>query len=451
MPSMEGRFLKSRRKRPCLQFSARHYSGVLSFLNLNKKRMTSMIVRFKPHPERLRYYLVGPLRPHIESFATLLSQRGYGSATGWRKIGLVAELSRWLERKHIRLKILDERLTNAFLRARWKRVSKYLGDATMIALLQHLRLSHAIQTPAPAPPNNLDLLAHEYENFLTQERALMQSSVNLYLRTARRFAAHCLQRGKLRLDKLVAKDVTAFVLHNTSHRSRWSAKSMITGLRSFFGFLFQRGRTTTNLAAAVPTVPGWNRSALPRYLEANQVEKVLRCCDRRTKTGKRDYAILLLLARLGLRGGEVAKLTLDDIGWDAGELLIRGKGAAMNKLPLREDVGSALADYLQKARPHCSSRHVFIRSRAPNANLLGASTIGSIVLRALVRAEIHSPHRGAHVFRHSLATRMLAHGASLAQIGQVLRHQSVQTTELYAKVDLVALRQLTHPWQGGAL
>ena len=236
-----------------------------------------------------------------------------------------------------------------------------------------------------------------------------------------------------------------FVLHNTARRGRWSTKSIITALRSFLGFSFQTGRTTTNLVAAVPTVPLSNLSDLPRFLQPEQVEKVLRCCDRRTKVGKRDYAILLLLARLGLRSGEVAKLTLDDIGWATAELLIRGKGARLDKLPLLQDVGAALADYLQNVRPRCSSRHVFIRSRAPHIGLLGASTMGSIVLRAVDRAQIHSHHRGAHIFRHSLATRMLGHGASLAQIGQVLRHQNVQTTEVYAKVDLIALRRLALP------
>ena len=436
---------------PYLQFSARHNLGVFPFLNLNKKGMTSMLVRFQPQPERLHRFLVGPLGPYIEGFAALLSQRGHSPAVGWRKIWLVAELSRWLERRHIGLKLLEERHINGFLQARWKRVSKRSGEATMIALLQHLREAHAIQTPAPTPRNNMDLLEQEYGVFLTQERALMQSTVNLYLRITRRFVSDQFQGRKLRLNKLLAKDVIDFVLRDTPQRGRWAAKALITALRSFLGFLFQRGQTATSLAAAVPTVAGLHPSEPPRFLEANQVEKVLRRCDRRTKTGKRDYAILLLLARLGLRGGEIAKLALDDIDWYAGELLIRGKGARLDKLPLRQDVGQALADYLQKARPHCLCRQVFLRSRAPYEGLRGASTVGSIVLRALARAHIHSRHRGAHVFRHSLATRMLGHGVSLEEIGQVLRHQSVQTTEVYAKVDLTALRRLTLPWQGGAL
>jgi integrase/recombinase XerD len=410
-----------------------------------------MLVRFEPQPERLRRFLAGPLGPHIEGFAALISQQGYRPAVGWRKIYLVAELSRWLERRRVTLKDLEERQIGAFLQARWRRVSKRCGEITLMALLRHLRESHVIRAPAPEALNELGLLEQEYGRFLTQERGLMQSTVDLYLRMVRPFVTLHLQQRKLRLNQLVAKDVINFVLHTTPRRGRWSTKSIITALRSFLGFSFQTGRTTTDLVAAVPTVPVWNLSDLPRSLQPDQVEKVLRGCDRRTKVGKRDYAILLLLARLGLRSGEVAKLTLDDIGWAAEELLIRGKGARLDKMPLLQDVGEALADYLQNVRQHCSSRHLFIRSRAPHVGLLGASTMGSIVLRALDRAQIRSHHRGAHMFRHSLATRMLRHGASLAQIGQVLRHQNVQTTEVYAKVDLIALRRLALPWRGGAL
>jgi site-specific recombinase XerD len=392
-----------------------------------------MLVRFEPSPERLRRFFVGPLGSHIESFANQIGQQGYRPAVGWRKIYLVAGLSRWLEQKRVALTDLEERHITGFLRARWRRVSKRCGEATLMALLQHLRDSQVVRTPAPEPLNDLGQVEQEYGRFLTQERGLMQSTI-----------------GELRWKRLIAKNVIDFVLHATPQRGRWSTKSIITALRSFLVFLFQSGQTTTNLAAAVPSVPLSQMSDLPRFLEADQVEKVLRGCDRRTKVGKRDYAILLLLARLGLRSSEVTKLILDDIDWAAGVVLIRGKGARLDKLPLRRDVGEALADYLRDVRPPCSSRHVFIRSRAPHVGLFGARTIGSIVWRAVARAQIRAPHRGAHMFRHSLATMMLRKGASLTQIGQVLRHQNVRTTEVYAKVDLIALRRLALPWQGGA-
>lgn len=408
-----------------------------------------MLVRFEPSPERLQRFLVGPLGPHIKSFAHQITQQGYRPAVGWRKIYLVAGLSRWLEQKRVALKDLEERHINNFLRARWRRVSKRCGEATLMALLQHLRDSQVTRAQAPEPLNELGQVEQEYGRFLTQERGLMQSSIELYLRLVRPFVRRYAQKGDLRWKRLVAKDVIDFVLHATPQRGRWSTKSIITALRSFLVFLFQSGQTATNLAAAVPSVALSPMSDLPRFLQDDQIERILKGCDRGTKVGKRDYGILLLLARLGLRSSEVTKLTLEDIDWAAGVVLIRGKGARLDKLPLRQDVGAALADYLRNVLPSCSCRHVFIRSRAPHVGLIGARSIGSIVWRAVERAQIRAPHRGAHTLRHSLATRMLRKGASLTQIGQVLRHQNVRTTEVYAKVDLIALRRLALPWQGG--
>jgi site-specific recombinase XerD len=410
-----------------------------------------MLARFEPPPERLQRFLVGPLGPHIRSFADVITQQGYRPLVGWRKIYLVAELSRWLERKRVPLNDLEERHLAAFLDSRWRRVARRCGDATLMTLLQHLQEAKLVRSPIAAPVNELGMLEQEYGRFLTRERGLMQSTVDLYQRLVRPFVSRQLGRGKLQWNKLTPKDVIHFVLHTTPQRGGWSIKSIITGLRSLLGFLFLTGRTKDNLAAAVPTVVMSCLSGMPRSLQPNQVEKVLQSCDRRTKVGKRDYAILLLLARLGLRSGEITRLTLDDIGWNTGELLVRGKGARLDKLPLLQDVGQSLADYLQKARPRSASRHLFLRSRAPHVGLVGASTLGSIVLRAMDRAHVHSPHRGPHTLRHSLATRMLAQRASLAEIGQVLRHQNVHTTEVYAKVDLIALRQLALPWQGGAV
>jgi site-specific recombinase XerD len=410
-----------------------------------------MIVRFDPQPEELLSLHIGPLGPHIESFAALVSHQGYCRQNGWQKVRLVADLSRWLERRGIILKQLDEQQIAAFFQARWKRVSRHSGDqATMILLLRHLRQSHAV--PVPPPPvarNDIELIERDYGKFLLQERSFMPASVGQYVPAARRFLFHRFPSGKVRLKKLRAKDITDFVLHDSANRGRRSVQLTAAVLRSFLSFLFQQGRIAPNLAAAVPTVAGWRLSELPRYLEAEQVEKILRCCDRRRKIGKRDYAILLLLARLGLRAGEVAYLTLDDINWQAGELLIRGKGAQVDRLPLLEDVGQALVDYLQKARPVCSSRRVFIQKHAPHEGLAGPSTVDNVVRVGLARAQVYSRHQGAHVLRHSLATRMLGNGASLAQIGQVLRHQLPQTTEIYAKVDLNALRGLVLPWPGG--
>jgi site-specific recombinase XerD len=224
---------------------------------------------------------------------------------------------------------------------------------------------------------------------------------------------------------------------------------MTSRLRVFYRFLAMRGHISAPLADTVPTVSAPKLAHLPRYLEARDVEKVLKACDQRTKLGKRDHAILLFLARLGLRASEVARLSLEDIDWSSGEVCIHGKGQRLDRLPLPKDVGAALASYLKIRANATTTRRVFLRSKAPYEGLV-AETVGSVVARALTRAQVSAPHRGSHLLRHSLATRMLRKGVSMAQISQVLRHQSPATTAIYAKVDLDALRLLAQPWPGGA-
>jgi site-specific recombinase XerD len=410
-----------------------------------------MIVRFDPRSEDLQRLQVGPIGPHLPSFAALISQQGYCNVTGWLKVRLVAKLSRWLQQRHVALRELNETQIATFLAARWKHLKRHVGDQTTMAiLLRHLRRLDAVPDPPPNDGSDTDLLCAEYERFLLKERSLTPSSTENYLDVARRFFCQRFPTGKIYLKKLRAGDVTDFLLQDSANRGRRSVQLTATVLRSFFNFLFQKGRITTNLAAAVPSVPHRHLAELPHYLEAWEVQRVLRSCDRRRKIGKRDYAIFLLLARLGLRAGEVTQLTLDDIDWRAGELLVRGKGPRVDRLPLLQDVGQALAEYLQKARPACSSRRVFIQCRAPFEGFAGPQCVSNLVRMALIQLDLSPAHRGAHVLRHSLATGLLRNGASLAQIGQVLRHQLPQTTEIYAKVDFGALRPLALPWIGGA-
>jgi site-specific recombinase XerD len=411
-----------------------------------------MNARFNPQAEDLQRLQVGPIGPHLQGFAALVSQQGYCNVNGWLKIRLVAKLSRWLHQRRIPLNELNEARITAFLNKRWKRLARHSGDQiTMTLLLRHLRQAKVVAPPPLTNGGDLDLMILEYQDFLLSERSLMPSTTGRYLEVARRFLSCRFQDGKLYLKKLQARDVTDFVLHDTSHRGRRSAQLMATVLRSFLSFLLQKGRIATNLAAVVPSIPHQRLAGVPRYLETREVEMVLRSCDRRRKIGKRDYAIFLLLARLGLRANEVIQLTLDDIDWRAGELLIRGKGARVDRLPLLQDVGQALADYLKNARPVCSSRRLFIQCRAPLEGFAGPGCVSNLVRWALLRLHLSPRNRGAHVLRHSLATGMLRNGASLAQIGQVLRHQLPQTTEIYAKVDFNALRALALPWTGGAL
>jgi integrase len=266
---------------------------------------------------------------------------------------------------------------------------------------------------------------------------------------AGRFLTNAFGGKTVQLDQLAVGDITRFVL---SERATFSPKRVqltATALRSFLGFLYLRGQLSAPLAASVPAVATWRLSDVPQFLEPEQVQQILRSCQQHTPCGRRDYATLLLLARLGLRAGEVVHLCLEDINWSAGEVLIRGKSAREDRLPLPPDVGRALATYLQKDRPSCSCRRVFIRMKAPHVGFSSSVAICDIVRRALRRGRLQPARKGAHLLRHSLATQMLRAGASLTQIGQILRHQLPQTTELYAKVDLTALRALAQPWPGG--
>jgi site-specific recombinase XerD len=407
---------------------------------------------FRPSAQKLRRFEVGPIGPHLQRFAALVSQQGYCSVAGWVKVRFVADFSRWLGRRRIPLKELNERHVTAFLRDRWKSLGRRWGERkTMALLLRHLRQANLVATSPEVSPDGLIAPGTaDFEKFLLGERSLAPCTAGRYVRIVRRFLSQCFPDGKIHLKRLRTQDVTDFIVHDAPTHAGSTVQATASALRIFLRFLFQKGRILTNLAAAVPAVPR-RRPKLPWYLEAQEVEKVLESCDRRRKMGRRDYAILLLLARLGLRAGEVAHLTLDEIDWRAGELLIRGKGARVDRLPLPHEVGQALADYLQKGRPACSSRCLFIKCKAPLEGFTRRGSVGCVVRAALRRAHLNPPHKGAHILRHSLATGMLRNGASLGEIGQVLRHQQPQTTEIYAKVDFNALRTLALPWPGGAL
>ncbi|MEX4005481.1 site-specific integrase [Paraburkholderia sp. EG285A] len=292
-------------------------------------------------------------------------------------------------------------------------------------------------------------LIRAFEEFLSTERGLSRSTVVHYLTVIQRFLNERFGRKVPHVDRLRPQDIHNFILHEIQRVSRSHGKQVITALRSFLRFLLQRGAIQTDLACALPGVACWRLSHLPKSLPPDQVELLLACCDRSTPVGERDYAILLLLARLGLRGGEVLTMTLDDLDWERGEIVVRGKGQRLERLPMPSDVGAALASYLCDVRPACATRRVFIRMKAPHQGLAVAA-ICCIVRRALGRAGLDPEFKGAHLLRHSLATNLLRRGATLGEIGQLLRHRQPITTQIYAKVDIAALRDIALPWPGGA-
>jgi integrase/recombinase XerD len=319
---------------------------------------------------------------------------------------------------------------------------------TVAHFLEHLREKGAIPAPQPAVDDSpLALLQTRYENFLKKERGLSSGTAARNGKFLRRFIVERFGDAPICVRELVPNDISGFLLRHARSGSPGVAKLMVTALRSFFRFLFQHGDTESDLSGAVPTVPAWRLADVPKYLTPEEVERVVHACDRRdTSLACRDRAIILLLARLGLRAGEVIALKLDDFDWRAGVVTVHGKGRYHDSLPLPADVGEALAVYLRQYRPSCTTRCVFIRNKAPHRGFAHPSSISTIVCRALKRAGLRPALMGAHLLRHSLATGMLRSGASLGEIGQVLRHRVASTTEIYAKVDINGLRLLALPW-----
>ena len=342
-------------------------------------------------------------------------------------------------------------LVAAFLRPRTQRARVHRGAAATLRLfLEYLENASVIPSRTPSNcPTPIALLKARYEAHLQHDRGLSPVTGPRHWFILRRLLRGRFGEGPIDLRALTPDDVTRHLLQQTPSRSPASAQLHASTLRSFLRFLWQTGVTTTDLTAAIPPVRRWRLVDMPKYLTAADVTRVLNACDRTSPVGRRDYAILLLLARLGLRGGEVVRLELDDIDWHAGALTVRGKGSVRSQLPLPCDVGEALTTYLRRDRPRCATRRVFVRARAPHRGLGHPSTVSTLVRMALTRAGVKASMKGAHLLRHSLATDLLRRGASMADIGDLLRHQHPQTTEIYAKVDLTRLRRLAQPWPSG--
>lgn len=395
--------------------------------------------------ERLRVSVLGE---HVEPFGARLAELGYRPMSIRDKLRTVSVLARWMADRGHTISDLDEACVSAFLVAYRGRGRTGRGlRRTGLALLEHLRSAGAIPTPeASCPESPLAALLAQYAVYLRQERAVTQGTIAAYVSIAHTFVSERLPEGGARPASLDAHDVHEFLLAQVRRVAPKRAQYVGSALRAFLRFLFARGETPTDLACAVLTVRQRRWAGVPRHMSPRDVERLLRSCDRSSATGRRNYAILLLLARLGLRASEVVALELGDLRWRAGELVVRGKGLIRDRLPLLPDIGAALALYLKTDRPAGASRRVFLCRRAPYRGLGHPSTVSTIVMRALVRAGLAPATRGAHLLRHSLATAMVRQGASLTEIGQALRHRSPNTTEIYAKLDFGALRDIALPW-----
>jgi len=380
----------------------------------------------------------------------LIQSQGYALRPQSYHLSLLEHFDAWLARRHLPLARIGEKLVARFLdplvRAKWVHVS---APATMRRLLAMLREGGVIAAPVTVSTAIDDAVA-KYERFMVGERALSPATAASWIVFVRRLLSEEFENGPVKLQKLSASDVMAFVQRHARRHGTSYTRKLVASTRSFLRYLHYKGLHPQDLAMAVPKVARWKLATLPKHLPADQVQRVLKACGRKTALERRNYAILLLLARLGLRAGEVLRIQLDDIHWEHGYLMVRGKAARMAQLPLPAEVARAIARYIQHGRPHCDCRVLFIRDRAPRRGLYGANSVAKIVRRALKVAGVKSARAGAHLLRHSLATDMLRRGASLDEIGEILRHRSADTTAIYAKVDLNALRTLAVAWPGGA-
>lgn len=400
-------------------------------------------------PARVR--VSGPLEPFAAGFAVWLSGEGYPPGSAARQLHLMAHLSRWLLAEGRDARDLSDDAVEAFAASRRAGgYSSHLTGRSLVGLLGYLRGLGA--TPAPRVPvleGPVEGLLCRYRRYLVVERGVGASTIRGYVHAVRPFL-----NGRVRsdgvglgLEHLRAGDVTAFVVVRCPSQSRGSAKLTVRALRSLLGFLYLEGMIDRPLADAVPSVAGWRLSWLPKGLSSAEVACLLESCDRASVVGRRDVAMLMLLARLGLRAGEVARLELGDIDWRAGVIVVRGKGDRRERLPLPSDVGETITAYLRAGRPKTAQgRFVFVRVKAPHRGLTGDG-VSAVVAAGARRAGLGVIY--AHRLRHTVASELLRAGSSLVEVGQVLRHRSMLTTAIYAKVDIEALRTIARSWPGG--
>jgi site-specific recombinase XerD len=405
--------------------------------------MRPLLTEDRPH--------CGPLHAHIEIYLRLLEELGYKQSTIKPDSLLLADLDDWLARKSYGLIDLNETILERFLRYHMRRrhSRRQAKRATLARLLVMLRKDERIAPAKILPASRAQQLLDMFERYLSDELGFVKTTIDGYVTGAGQFLRTMFGEGHVEVAKLDARAVVTFIQGYVHNHVRASGIYITRGLRSFFRFLRDRGHITADLASAVPSVASWSLAGLPKHLPADGVDRVLARCNDTTALGRRNHAIVLILARLGLRSCEVANLSLDDLDWQHGLVRVRSsKGGRWTSMPLPTDVGQALASYLQHVRPRCACREVFLRHRAPVGRLTRMAIL-HVASAAIRSAGITGVCLGSHTFRHTLATDLLRHGASLDEIGEVLRHKDASTTAIYAKVDLSTLRSLAMCWLGG--
>lgn len=392
-----------------------------------------------------RVLITGPLAPFADHYRERLKERRYTRLSVVNLERQVAQVSRWLEAQGLGVEQLSEARIEAFVGVQRAsgRAPSSLSRPGLVCLLELLRELGVVAGPILPTPSPTEVLVDSFGSYLLSERGLSAGTARGYVAHATRFV-DALAPGGLR--HVTPEEVTTAVLEQSARVSVSATQNFVAGLRAFLRYCFIEGLIERDLSEAALPITGRRRSSLPKGITTEEADALLASCDRRSAIGRRDYALIITLLRLGLRRGEVAGLMLDDIDWRAGELVVAGKGGRIDRLPLPADVGAAIAAYLRRGRPASNRREMFLRARAP-FEPIAAGTVASTVRRACRRAGL--PEVGSHRLRHTAACEMVAAQVPLPQIAQVLRHRSLQSTAIYARVDLDRLRELAQPWPEG--
>lgn len=393
----------------------------------------------------------GPFCEHIDLLIEELQQGRYSLVTSHRYLSLAGDFGFWLTASGSGLAYLGEGLVTQYLAERWRHRPRRVGDVPALAMLLSVLRAADVIAPRQLPTRDpREDLLEAYALYMDRKRGLAPGSIAGHVCFLRPFLRELRIATNADLARLSAPKVAAYIERHVGDHGPTTARIMCTRVRVFLRYLHAEGFIPADLTGAIPKIRRPSEARLPSFMSLDDVQRVLDGCDRNTATGRRDYAILILLARLGLRACEVARLTLDDFDWGAGQFTVRGKGRKTAIMPLPPDVGAAIVSYLQHGRPRSDSRRLFLIARAPYTPFARPQCIQTVARSAIRRAGITGlAHCGSHAFRHSLATGLLRSGATLTEIGQLLRHAQHDTTRIYAKVDLDSLRPLGQPWLGG--
>jgi integrase/recombinase XerD len=399
-------------------------------------------------PSTLHRPIHGPTGPIFDGYTVALVAEGYSTDTCSRHLSTASHLGEWAAKRGVALAELDEGILARFVRhlrkcrCHGRRHATYKRAPFQAhRFLQYLRETGLVASRAPSAPRAA--VVSELEAWMRDQRGLAETTIARTVRVAQAFL-DAVGKDPAQFDAVGVRD---FVLTYVPQHAPSSAGLVTTSVRGFLRYLVARGRCSPELIDAVPRVPTWRLASLPSYLPREDVERIIAACAHQDGTALRNRALLLLLARLGLRAHEVVGLRLGDIDWQEGRLRVFGKGGRETRLPLPQDAGDAILRYLEAERPAATTDYLFLTSRAP-LGPLGTSGLHGVVGRMIEQAGVQTPSRGTHLLRHSLATSWLREGASLDAIGAVLRHRDVDTTALYAKVDVDLLRQVAQPWPG---